>query len=96
MHDGAQSAITQQLMKARVETMFEFQHGEWSLSDVPETVHIYNQAYPGDAFAAANLGDREDGRRSPQDNNPADKPFKLPSDASEYPSIDAFFQLFCF
>lgn len=50
MHDEAQKLVTQQIMKARVETMVEFQRGEWSLSDVDDTIKIYNAAYPEDAF----------------------------------------------
>lgn len=50
MHDEAQKLVTQQIMKARVETMMEFLRGEWSSSDVADTVKIYNEAYPDDAF----------------------------------------------
>ena len=50
MHAEAQKSITQQVMKARVETMLDFQRGEASIDDIPDTVRIYNEAYPDDAF----------------------------------------------
>ena len=50
MHDEAQKLITQHAMRARVETMMEYFKGEHVSWDMNETVRIYNEAYPGDAF----------------------------------------------
>lgn len=71
MHDGAQQAIIQHVMKARVETMFEFQRGELTINDLAETVRIYNNAYPGDSFVIGTLGG--DAGQSPEDNSLGDK-----------------------
>ena len=51
MHDGARRTITQQAMRARVETMLEFHRGELLLKDIGEAVRIYNDAYLGENFA---------------------------------------------
>ena len=50
MHDEAQKLITQQTMRTRVEVMMEHFRGEHASWDMGETVRIYNEAYPGDAF----------------------------------------------
>ncbi|KAL1803527.1 hypothetical protein ACET3Z_032174 [Daucus carota] len=50
MQDEVEKVLTQQAMRARVETMLEFQRGELSANDIPDTVRIYNEAYPEDAF----------------------------------------------
>ena len=73
MHDSAQRAITQQVMKARVETMFEFQRGELTTNDLAETVRIYNNAYPGDSFPTGTLRGYEAAGQFPDDNSPGDK-----------------------
>ena len=46
----AHKAATQQIMRTRAEMMLEYQRGEWNLWDVSETVKIYNDQYPDDAF----------------------------------------------
>lgn len=50
MHEEAQKLITQHAMRARVETMMEYFKGEHLSWDMNETVRIYNEAYPDDAF----------------------------------------------
>ena len=70
MHAKAQKSITQQVMKARVETMLDFQRGEASVDDVPDTVCIYNEAYPNDAFPVDDLGGDDNAAESPKDDAP--------------------------
>lgn len=50
MHDEAQKVITQHTMRTRVEVMMEHFRGEHASWDLGETVRIYNEAYPDDAF----------------------------------------------
>ena len=70
MHAEAQKSITQQVMKARVETMLDFQRGEASVDDIPDTVRIYNEAYPDDAFPVDDLGGDDNAVESPKDDAP--------------------------
>ena len=72
IHDGAQKTITQQIMKARVETMLEYHRGEQTLTDITDSVRIYNEAYQDDVFAPEGLEGDENAERSPQDTNPGD------------------------
>lgn len=67
MHEGAQRTITQQAMRARVETMLEFRRGELSSKDIGEAIRIYNGAYPGDSFATDGLEGGANVGRSSQD-----------------------------
>lgn len=46
MTGKAQEAITQQVMRTRVEVMQEYYHGEHSGWNLDETIAIYNEAYP--------------------------------------------------
>lgn len=55
MHEEALKTVNQQVMKARVETMLEFQRGECSAADVADSMRIYNDAYPKDAFIVGAL-----------------------------------------
>lgn len=50
LQEEAHKAATQQIMRTRAEMMLEYQRGEWNLWDVSETVKIYNETYPDDAF----------------------------------------------
>lgn len=50
MHEEAQKAITQHVMRNRIEMMLEYQRGEWTSWDVNKIVRIYNEAYPNDAL----------------------------------------------
>ena len=50
MTGKAQEAITQQAMRTRVEVMQEYYRGEHTGWDLDETIRIYNEAYPEDAF----------------------------------------------
>ena len=70
MHAEAQKSITQQVMKARVETMLDFQRGDASVADIPDVVRIYNEAYPDDAFPADDLGGEDNAVESPKDGAP--------------------------
>lgn len=57
MHDEAQKLTTQHAMRARVETMMEYFRGKHVSWDMNETVRIYNEAYPDDAFPLHVSGD---------------------------------------
>lgn len=48
--EDAQKMITQHSMCARVEAMLEYFKGEHATWDMNETIRIYNEAYPTDAF----------------------------------------------
>ena len=72
MHAEAPKSITQQVMKARVETMLDFQRGDASVDDIPDTVRIYNEAYPDDAFPVDDLGGDDNVVESPKDDAPDD------------------------
>ena len=72
MHAEAQKSITQQVMKARVETMLDFQRGDSSVDDIPDTVRIYNEAYPDDAFPVDDLGVDDNAVESPKGDAPDD------------------------
>ena len=72
MHAEAQKSITQQVMKARVETMLDFQRGDASIDDIPDTVRIYNEAYPDDAFPVDELRGDDNAVESPKDDAPDD------------------------
>lgn len=50
MREEAAKVTTQQIMRTRVEIMLEYGRGEWKNWDVGETIHIYNEQYPKDAF----------------------------------------------
>ena len=50
MRAEAEKGVHQQIMRTRVDMMLEYQRGEWSSWDVAETVRIYNEAFPDDAF----------------------------------------------
>lgn len=50
MTEEAQEAITHHAMRTRVEVMQEYFRGEHVSWDLNETMRIYNEAYPGDAF----------------------------------------------
>lgn len=50
MREEAAKIATQQIMRTRVEMMLEYSRGEWKAWDVNETIHIYNEQYPEDAF----------------------------------------------
>ena len=63
MEDEGRKVATQQIMRTRVEMMLEYQRGEWAAWDIEDTVRIYNEAYPNDAFSI------DDGA----EDNPTDK-----------------------
>lgn len=48
---NSQEAITQQVMRTRVEVMQEFFRGEHVSWDLDDAIRIYNEVYPQDAFA---------------------------------------------
>lgn len=50
MTGNALEAMTQQAMRTRVEVMQEYYRGEHVGWDLNETIRIYNEAYPMDAF----------------------------------------------
>lgn len=47
---NAQDEITRHVMRSRVEVMSEYFRGEHVGWDLNETIRIYNEAYPKDAF----------------------------------------------
>lgn len=66
MREEAAKVATQQIMRTQVEMMLEYVRGEWKAWDVNETIRIYNDQYPEDAFPleAATM---DDGVDSPKD-----------------------------
>lgn len=50
MREEATRVATQQIMRTRVEMMLEYGRGEWKAWDVNETIRIYNEQHPEDAF----------------------------------------------
>lgn len=50
MREEAAKVATQQIMRTRVEMMLEYKRGEWKAWDIDETIRIYNEQYPEDAF----------------------------------------------
>lgn len=50
MRDEAAKIATQQIMQTRVEMMLEYSQGKWKAWDIDETIRIYNELYPEDAF----------------------------------------------
>lgn len=69
MHEEAQKIITQHAIRTRVEMMLEYQRGEWSSWDVDETIRIYNEAYPNDAFSLFIPQSNKDGAKNAEDDD---------------------------
>lgn len=72
MRDETAKVATQQIMRTRLEMMLEYSRGEWQAWDVNDTIRIYNEAYPDDAFPMFAPNEVENEARSPKDVNPID------------------------
>ncbi|XP_074365030.1 uncharacterized protein LOC141706094 [Apium graveolens] len=74
MCSEAEKVVYQQIMRTRVDMMLEYHRGEWNSWDVLETVKIYNEAFPDDAFPLDefNSPDDDTGMKSPKDGDPDD------------------------
>lgn len=66
MKREGEKVVHQQIMRTRVDMMMEYHRGEWSSLDVAETVKIYNDAFPDDAFPLDEFVDRNADDKSPQ------------------------------
>lgn len=66
MRDEATKLATQQIMRKSVEMMLEHNQGEWRAWDIDETIRIYNEQYPDDAFPLE-AATGNDGVDSPKD-----------------------------
>lgn len=58
MKREAERVVHQQIMRTRVDMMLEYHRGDWHSWDVADTVRIYNEAFPNDAFPLHCLEDR--------------------------------------
>lgn len=58
--------VHQQIMRTRVDMMLEYHRGDRRSQDVLETVLIYNEAYPDDAFPLDGLDPNNVEAKSPQ------------------------------
>lgn len=66
MRDEATKLATQQIIRTHVEMMLEHNRGEWRAWDIDETIRIYNEQYPDDAFPLE-AATGNDGVDSPKD-----------------------------
>lgn len=86
--DAANKAIQQGVMKARVEMMLEYQNDDWASWDIDESIRIYNEAYPEDAFnvGTTNMDEDEPATESPKSSPKADEKNSADDEEKDSPS----------